>query len=243
MESENPLKFYNIESSSYDSMRWFTPAGQLINAVQIEIFNDFIKNISNANFLEIAAGTGRFTHVLLEKGYSVTAVDISVSMLKKLKTNLKAHHNYKYLTIIVGDATNTKLDSSSFDGVVCFNALSHIAKHKDVFVEVYRVLKPGGLFLFNIPNYLSIYLIFGLYVNLRKKSITRNVYTIWYSFKKIKRDLEEIGFYVEEVKGQMHFPNYTPSFLLFLAKILDKSLRNGNKAKFAPIIFIKARKI
>ncbi|MEN8265184.1 MAG: class I SAM-dependent methyltransferase, partial [Nitrospirota bacterium] len=231
------------EAGSYDSMRWLTRAGKLINSVQIEIMEDFIKDLSHGDFLEVASGTGRFTKVLLEKNFSVTSIDISSSMLEQLKQKLKDHPNIKNHKMLVSDARDMELKSSTFDGVVCFNALSHIPEHKRVLKEVYRVLKPGGRFIFNIPNYLSVYLPFGLYVNLRKKSITRDVYTRWYTFNEIKNDLEELGFSIEKVKGQFHFPTSTPSFLLPFLKNIDRGLRNGFMVKLSPVLFIEARKV
>lgn len=242
MKSEEPLKFYEKEAKDYDIRRWLTPAGRLVNAVQMEIFGSLVGELTNLRILEIAAGTGRFTKVLLENGNSVIAFDISSSMLEQLKQNLKDHPNYGRLQIIVGDARTMELESCSVDVVVCFNALSHIPEHKRVLTEVYRVLKPGGFFLFNFPNYLSLYLLFGLYVNLRKKSITRNVYTRWYSLKEFSRDLMSSGFKIENIKGQLHLPTWTPSFIVPFMSLIDNKLRNGIGTKFAPILFIKAKK-
>lgn len=243
MEYENPLSFYEKEAGNYDSMRWLTPAGKLINSIQIEIMDDYIKDLSDGNFLEVASGTGRFTKFLLDKGLSVTSLDISNSMLEQLKQKLKDHPYIKNHKMIVGDARDMMLSSSTFDIVVCFNALSHIPDHKKVLHEVSRILKTGGNFIFNIPNYLSVYMPFGLYVNCRKKSITRNVYTRWYTMEEIKKDLERAGFSLEEIKGQLHFPSSTPSFLLPVLKIADKSLRTGFMARLAPILFVKAKKL
>jgi len=243
MESENSKKFYDDEASSYDAKRWLTPAGQLVNAVQMEILKKLARELTNLKILEIAAGTGRFTKVLLEQSNSVTALDISSTMLEQLKQRLKKHPSYGRLQIIIGDARNMALGLRPVDVVVCFNALSHIHEHRRVLTEVYRVLKPGGLFLFNIPNYLSLYLPFGLYVNLRKKSVTRDVYTRWYSLKEILRDLMASGFQIEDVKGQLHMPTWTPSIIVPFIRVIDSKLRNGIGTKFAPILFVKARKL
>jgi ubiquinone/menaquinone biosynthesis C-methylase UbiE len=242
--SENSLKFYEEEAKKYDSKRWRTLAGQLTNDVQLKIFEDSIAtNLSNCNSLEIASGTGRFTKVLLDRGGIVTAMDISRSMLDELELKLKEHPNFKSLRRIVGDARSMELSTATFDLVVCYNALSHISEHKKLIAEIYRVLKPEGEFLLNIPNYLSVYLPFGLYVNLRKRSIARNVYTRWYTFKEVKRDLAEAGFDILEAKGQLHFPPATPSFLLPLLNAADEYLRNSFLLRFAPTLFIKAKKV
>ncbi|MDB5187731.1 MAG: hypothetical protein JWO50_251 [Candidatus Kaiserbacteria bacterium] len=43
------------------------------------------------------------------------------------------------------------LESASYDNVVTMNVLEHIFNYHNVFAEVSRVLKPGGLFLSTVP--------------------------------------------------------------------------------------------
>jgi ubiquinone/menaquinone biosynthesis C-methylase UbiE len=235
--------FYEQEASQYDSRRWLTPAGQLISNVQRDILRDFATEVRNKQVLEIGAGTGRFTEVLLEQDNDVIAFDISNPMLQKLRQRLKSHPNYKLLRTILGDARIMGVESSSVDAIVCFNALSHIPEHKRVFHEIQRVLRPGGLFLFNIPNYLSLYYPIGLYVKWREKSVTRNVYTMWYDPKKIMRQLKIQGFKIMDIKGQLHVPTMTPPILLQLVRYIDGKMRNGKSLILAPIIYIKAQKL
>ena len=240
---DNSKTFYEAEADTYDRRRWLTPAGRMVNAGQTEILKNFIYHMSNYKILEIAAGTGRFTEILLDQKNIVTALDISASMLQQLKRRLSGHPNFNQLLTIVGDARSIQLPSSSVDVVLCFNALSHISEHERVFREVQRVLKPDGLFLFNIPNYLSLYFPFGVYVNLRKMSVTRDVFTKWYTHNEIKTDLEKIGFKILDIKGQLHVPTKTPSFILPLVKVIDSKVRNTPISAIAPILFVKAVKI
>jgi len=242
MKFDTIFDFYQREADNYDNRRWSSPAGIIVNVVQLKIVEDFTSDLSCRKCLEIGAGTGRFTRVLLEKFTEITACDISDAMLDKLRSRWKSHPRYQFLHMVQSDVTNMPFNLE-FGIVLCINALSHIFKFKDVIASAHKALETNGIFLLNIPNYLSLYLPFGLFVNFRKKSLTRNVYTRWYSFREIKRVMEEVGFRLEEVKGQLHFPTWTPSFLLPLLKIIDKNFRNGLRARFAPIVFIKARKI
>lgn len=242
MSLKNSKDFYEKEAISYDERRWNTPAGKLIDSVQKEIFDDFTRDIEGIEVLEIGAGTGRFTTILLDKGNFVTAIDISSSMIEQLRNYLKDHSNKDNLKILIGDARKIELKTSSIDAVVSINALSHISEHKKVFAEVSRILKPRGVFIFNVPNYLSLYLPFGLYVNLREKSVTRDVYTRWYSFSEISRALSSVNMEIEDVRGQLHIPTSSPSIIVNVIKLIDRQLRRGFYTKFAPILFFKARK-
>jgi len=50
------------------------------------------------------------------------------------------------------DAANIPWPENSFDLVFSDNVLEHLADPSEVFKEVIRVLKPGGVFLFKTPN-------------------------------------------------------------------------------------------
>jgi ubiquinone/menaquinone biosynthesis C-methylase UbiE len=52
----------------------------------------------------------------------------------------------------IADAGGIPYPASSFDLVFADNVIEHIEDPKAVFSEVYRVLKPGGYFLFKTPN-------------------------------------------------------------------------------------------
>jgi ubiquinone/menaquinone biosynthesis C-methylase UbiE len=242
LEIKDSKQFYENEALSYDKRRWNTPAGQMINNTQMEIFKLFVGDLADLNILEIAAGTGRFTEKLLEKNNSVTALDISSAMLNKLKERLLISPNHGNLHVLVGDARQIQLESATMDLVVCLNALSHIPEHDKVIKEVYRILKPGGIFVFNFPNYNSLYWPFGMYVNFRKTSVTRKVYTKWYTLQGISKDLGDTGFKIGLLNGQLHVPTMTPALFVPFARYIDKNLREGMSMRCAPIIFVRAKK-
>jgi SAM-dependent methyltransferase len=52
----------------------------------------------------------------------------------------------------VSDAGAVPFDDATFDIVFADNVLEHLAEPLDVFREVSRALKPGGMFLFKTPN-------------------------------------------------------------------------------------------
>jgi SAM-dependent methyltransferase len=52
----------------------------------------------------------------------------------------------------VADGARIPYDDATFEVVFSDNVLEHLSSPEDVFREVYRVLKPGGVFLFKTPN-------------------------------------------------------------------------------------------
>jgi SAM-dependent methyltransferase len=94
--------------------------------------------------LEIGPGYGATTCALLERAESLTAVEVDAAMADRL--------NRRYgdrARIIHGDGTDTGLPDDHFSSVVCFTMLHHVpdARLQDrLFVEAFRVLRPGGVF-------------------------------------------------------------------------------------------------
>ncbi len=56
---------------------------------------------------------------------------------------------------IEADLASIPLESESIDIVVAEFVLEHLKKPKDVFKEINRILKPGGVFIFLTPNVLN----------------------------------------------------------------------------------------
>jgi ubiquinone/menaquinone biosynthesis C-methylase UbiE len=97
--------------------------------------------------LEIAAGTGRVTRHIRERipaSAKLIASDISEDMLGEAKKKL-SHLDIEWQHI---DAQQLPLNDNSIDLVVCCFGYMFVPDKVKAFAEVYRVLRPGGMFLF-----------------------------------------------------------------------------------------------
>jgi ubiquinone/menaquinone biosynthesis C-methylase UbiE len=97
--------------------------------------------------LEIAAGTGRVTRHIRHRmpaSAKLIASDISVDMLAVAKKKL-GHLDIDWQNI---DAQQLPFSDKSIDLVVCCFGYMFVPDKPKAFAEVYRVLKPGGHFLF-----------------------------------------------------------------------------------------------
>jgi len=96
------------------------------------------------NVLEIGPGYGANIRVLIDQAPHYTAVEIDRVMAERLQDTYDDRAN-----IIHGDGADTGLLAGEFTAVVCFTMLHHIptpALQDQLFAEVFRVLRPGGVF-------------------------------------------------------------------------------------------------
>jgi ubiquinone/menaquinone biosynthesis C-methylase UbiE len=106
-----------------------------------------IEPTPNSIVLEIAAGTGRVTRHIRESippSTKLIASDISENMLAVAKSKL-SHLDVDWQII---DAQELPFSDNSIDLVVCCFGYMFVPDKQKAFEEVYRVLKPGGQFLF-----------------------------------------------------------------------------------------------
>jgi ubiquinone/menaquinone biosynthesis C-methylase UbiE len=94
--------------------------------------------------LELGAGVGLHTRVLLNTGAQITASDISPSCLSLLMQKFKnANGN---LNTRVADMESLPFEDASFDVIACAGSLSYGAPTL-VDTEIRRVLRPGGMLI------------------------------------------------------------------------------------------------
>lgn len=78
-------------------------------------------------------------------------------------SRFKKQQNLNYTTTdllspladVKADICNLPFDDNSYDVILCNHVLEHIPDDKKAMQELYRVLKPGGLGIFQIPQDLS----------------------------------------------------------------------------------------
>ncbi len=98
--------------------------------------------------LETAAGTGIVTEALAHAlpGVSIVATDLNQPMLDHAATKPALSR----VQFRQADAAKLPFDNEAFDAVVCQFGAMFFPDRPAAFREVYRVLKPGGRFLFNV---------------------------------------------------------------------------------------------
>jgi SAM-dependent methyltransferase len=101
-----------------------------------------------ARVLEIAAGTGVVTRALasvLPEGVSIIATDLNQPMLDQAST-LGTRRPVEWRQ---ADAMQLPFQDELFDAVVCQFGVMFFPNKSQAFAEARRVLRPGGVFIFN----------------------------------------------------------------------------------------------
>ncbi len=96
--------------------------------------------------LELGPGPGLSTDLLRQRVRSLTAIEVDPILAESLGRRLRGSN----VRIVVGDATEMPFPAEQFSSVVSFTMLHHvssIALQDQLFAEVRRVLKPGGVFV------------------------------------------------------------------------------------------------
>ncbi|HEY2055910.1 MAG TPA: class I SAM-dependent methyltransferase [Solirubrobacterales bacterium] len=98
--------------------------------------------------LDAACGTGYGSLILAEaESRSVTGIDISADAVGAAKKRVGDRGSIEQ-----GDVHELPSEDDSFDLVVCFETIEHVADGAAVIAEFRRVLRPDGLLLISSPN-------------------------------------------------------------------------------------------
>ena len=100
--------------------------------------------------LELGSGLGRFTGLLAERGFQVTALELSEQLACALAKRFESRPQIDVINdsaLQLGDRFD-----QPFDAVLGFFFLHHIVDFERLFSQVAQVLKPGASLCFCEPN-------------------------------------------------------------------------------------------
>lgn len=119
--------------------------GQVEYITTMKYIHKYLEDMPQAAILDIGAGTGRYSVVLAQEGYDVTAVELvkyNLGILKSKNSSVKAYQ---------GNALNLKrFADESFDMTLLFGPMYHLYTKEDkqkALAEAKRVTKPNGIIL------------------------------------------------------------------------------------------------
>lgn len=108
-----------------------------------------LRSRSLSRVLEIAAGTGVVTRAIasaLPESVSIVATDLNQAMLD----HASAVGTRRAVEWRQADAMQLPFPEESFDAVICQFGAMFFPNRSQAFSEAYRVLRPGGVFIFSV---------------------------------------------------------------------------------------------
>ena len=104
--------------------------------------------VGGKRVLDVASGEGYGSHLLSKAAFSVVGADISADAVAHASRRY-ANENLRY---VAADCTKIPEPDASFDVIVSFETVEHMAEHEAFIREVDRLLAPGGMFIISSPN-------------------------------------------------------------------------------------------
>lgn len=134
--------YYDALAPDYDRSRFGNAYGQFIHRQERQALTNLLRDTPPKQVLDLACGTGR----LLE--FAETGCDLSPKMIAE------ARQKYPSKTLVLGEATGMPFENGTFSTIISMHFLMHLdrATTSAVLAEAYRVLQPGGRFIFDFPS-------------------------------------------------------------------------------------------
>lgn len=141
-----------------------------------------------ATVLEIGCGQGVGAK-LINKYFSpkiIEGIDLDPDMISRAKRRNKNSS----IHFSIGDASNLKFKSGSFDAIFDFAIIHHIPNWKDCLGELKRVLKPGGQIIMEDLSIDTFSTIFGRFLKL----FLKHPYDEMYTRNEFMVEIKKLGF-------------------------------------------------
>ncbi|MBN1533776.1 MAG: 3-demethylubiquinone-9 3-O-methyltransferase [Spirochaetes bacterium] len=150
-------------NNDYDSVAhlWWSQEGSLasiryfINPVRTAYFTraldrHFERGLRGLTALDVGCGGGFLSEELARRGLAVTGIDPSEKSIREAARH--AHAGGLDIRYETGTGDRLPFPDGSLDTVFCCDVLEHVPSAESVVAEISRVLKSGGLFLFDTVN-------------------------------------------------------------------------------------------
>jgi ubiquinone/menaquinone biosynthesis C-methylase UbiE len=181
-------------TGTYDSQREGNEYRREKRRKELKIFLSLLDKKEGEEVLELGCSSGFLTKHLGR----VTAIDTSTDMLKI------AHSKNPQSRCVPGDMFKMDFKDDTFDKVTTMRVWNHLDKNdfKRALSEVKRVLKSGGVFVFDMEDKSWIRRFVGFfYVNIMR---TTGYKIYQYSLEEINSVLEQEGFKTEKISFLKH---------------------------------------
>ena len=116
--------------------------------VQLKKVIKLVTDTHPKNALDIATGTGDLAISMAQNGIpKVVGLDLSEGMLSVGRKKIEGSSLSDKIEMIQGDSENLPFEDNSFDAITVAFGVRNFETLENGLQEIYRVLKPGGIFV------------------------------------------------------------------------------------------------
>jgi 2-polyprenyl-6-hydroxyphenyl methylase/3-demethylubiquinone-9 3-methyltransferase len=146
----NDLTIYDQVADRWwtDDLRWVRTLKNLVPG-RLAWFDRHI-DWQDKDVLDLGCAGGFMAEAMAKRGANVTGIDPATEAIGAARRHARAEGLRIGYDVGVGEAL--PYADEEFDAVVCVDVLEHVADLGRVLAEVARVLRPGGVFLFDTIN-------------------------------------------------------------------------------------------
>jgi len=149
-EKKDDLELYNKIASTWWDKDGKMHTLRLLNEPRFVFFDRFVPDFKGLKVIDIGCGGGFCAEFLAKRGAHVTGTDPSEGLLKTARAH--AQESKMDIHYVQGVGEKIPLPDNEFDVAVCVDVFEHVDDPGKVANEVFRLLKPGGVFLFDTVN-------------------------------------------------------------------------------------------
>ncbi|MBD0267247.1 MAG: 3-demethylubiquinone-9 3-O-methyltransferase [Cyanobacteria bacterium Co-bin8] len=224
---KNDLEFYDLNAE-----RWWNEDADIyalyhLNKPRFEFFNRYVESWQELKVLDVGCGGGFSCEFMAAMGVHAYGLDQSQKCIEAAQNHARiGGYEIDYRS---GLAENMPYADNAFDVVICVDVLEHVQEVPNVISEIFRVLKPNGLFFFDTINrtFKSRFVMIWLMENILGE-IQKGVHD-WDKFitpEELTQLLQKSGFRDLEFKG---FDLFGEALRLNLASYLEYKRTNTIK--------------
>jgi len=145
-----------MKENKYDDPQFFSEYSQMSRSVQglegageWHVFRQLFPELKDKRLLDLGCGFGWHCQYAAQQGaQSVIGTDISDNMLREARRK-NAFPNVQYERVAMEDID---FPDASFDVAISSLAFHYVASFDDICAKVYRLLTPGGDFVFSVEH-------------------------------------------------------------------------------------------
>ena len=143
-------KFYQANPDA-DIVRTYTDKNPLVRWLywdRLRRMLDLGKNYGGTKILDLGCGEGVFLPALSKSFYQVYGLDINIRIAQEVVTYYKLNN----VQLFQSNFFDNSFDENFFDIISAASVLEHFADRDKLFMEILRLIVPGGYLIFSAPT-------------------------------------------------------------------------------------------